>query len=90
MPNTVLNGNMYYFTLSSLQLIRKIVSSILQMRILKLGEFKLEGESKLGFRQFGGRSGNPNLCILLSLLAVTAQACNAYILFYLLQVYYII
>lgn len=43
---------------------------MLQMKILKLGGFKIERESDLEIRQFGARAGNPDLYILLPLLAV--------------------
>ena len=68
---------LFHLILPTANEIRKVTISILQVRKMKFGEFKLEGESELELRQFGARAGNPNLYILLPLLAVMAQANTA-------------
>lgn len=60
--------------------IKKVIISILQMRMLILEEFKIEGDSELAFGQFGVRAGNPNFSILSPLVTVMTQACVLYMI----------
>lgn len=64
---------LFHVILSTANESRKVIISTLQTRLPKLGEF-VRGESELEFRQLGARAGNPNVYILLPLLAVMAQA----------------